>query len=764
MAYRSPSCLARLASTSFRLGECPLAIARFGLIGALALGCKCAPVQPSPPALDRSAASSVAVVELQAPLVTIEPTLVTLNRSRRFLDAKSLLDGLPGEVAVQPIYRFVAAYLGVHTDDGTRSLSLLEGLETQLADLAPDVEILRAQARLLTVDALVGAEWLDAHGQGTPEVWFNAAKTLQRLGRCELALPVVDKAIGALGLAANVRGIRRLADLRALRAQLHEACGAPERGLDDLRWLAVEAPAHGASRERVARAMDEQRLRLEPAQELKRIRRMADAGWVERVDIEAPPFGESQPRLVGPGMIAYFLGRARQVSRTDQLEGARLLARAAEHRAEDPTQLRLDAARLYTREGDVRSAISLYDRAARRDRSRREEAEYYAARVAAMLGEPERGVERYRRLLEDSSRGRFSKLAELDLALLVLAMGDFGQAERRLHQLATQSDDQELVELEGVVATQLGKKDIAVERYRSVIKRSPLSVAGQFAAARLQALSPESVVAVAERPARPRADPPKLSRRVDQLLALGLDELAASAQRIERSAAPRSSGREAIQSSCRIWDKIGYGEAGFVESRALRESLELSEPASDDSRWLWECRFPRPYAPMVERAETEFRLPKDLLYAVMRQESGFDLDVVSPAGAVGLLQLMPETARRVAAEIGFEGKLSLDDPATNLRLGAAYLRKLLDIFNQDLILTVAGYNAGPSAVALWLRHANSSLPELFAARIPYAETQKYVERVISNLAVYRYLYGSVAGLPELSLVLPRAPKVTSGLY
>ena len=158
-------------------------------------------------------------------------------------------------------------------------------------------------------------------------------------------------------------------------------------------------------------------------------------------------------------------------------------------------------------------------------------------------------------------------------------------------------------------------------------------------------------------------------------------------------------------------------------------------------------------------------VPEALLYGVMRQESGFRPRVSSPAGANGLMQVIVPTAERVARDLGdpFDASL-LDDPGPNVRLGAVYLKKLLETFGGNVPLAAGAYNAGPVAVRRWMDGAAELPVDIFVARIPYAETLDYVERVVSNYARYRYLEGGESAVPRLDLALPKAPPSSADLY
>ena len=134
----------------------------------------------------------------------------------------------------------------------------------------------------------------------------------------------------------------------------------------------------------------------------------------------------------------------------------------------------------------------------------------------------------------------------------------------------------------------------------------------------------------------------------------------------------------------------------------------------------------RPYAELVSAAAAANQLPEALLHAVIQTESAYNSSARSAKGAVGLMQLMPETARELGVSDAY-------DPQANIQGGARYLKRLMTLFDNDISLAVAAYNAGPEAV-------------LSRGRVipPFAETQRYVPSVLRQ---YRRLQGLAADAP-----------------
>ncbi|HVO02338.1 MAG TPA: lytic transglycosylase domain-containing protein [Candidatus Cybelea sp.] len=167
-------------------------------------------------------------------------------------------------------------------------------------------------------------------------------------------------------------------------------------------------------------------------------------------------------------------------------------------------------------------------------------------------------------------------------------------------------------------------------------------------------------------------------------------------------------------------------------------AVTAAKQARDAGAEMADYLFPVISLPSGGKAEPAFVL------GLIRQESAFNADAVSPAGAMGLMQLMPNTAQQMANQlkIGKFRASSLTDPKLNVTIGRAYLDKLVDRFNGSYLLATAAYNAGPSRVRDWMdtfgdpRQADTDVVD-WVESIPFDETRNYVQRVMENLQVYR---------------------------
>lgn len=155
-------------------------------------------------------------------------------------------------------------------------------------------------------------------------------------------------------------------------------------------------------------------------------------------------------------------------------------------------------------------------------------------------------------------------------------------------------------------------------------------------------------------------------------------------------------------------------------------------------------RFPLAFREQIDRVATDLKVEPTLIYAIARQESAFDSAALSPAGARGLMQIMPRTAVYTARKAGIphRGNQDLLDAEHNMLLGGHYLNYLLNQYEGNRILAAAAYNAGPSRVNRWLSEAGKERPfDVWIETIPFRETRHYVQNVLSFSVIYGYRLG-----------------------
>lgn len=149
--------------------------------------------------------------------------------------------------------------------------------------------------------------------------------------------------------------------------------------------------------------------------------------------------------------------------------------------------------------------------------------------------------------------------------------------------------------------------------------------------------------------------------------------------------------------------------------------------------------FPRPYYQEVKKWAKFYDVPEYLMYALIRSESFFRPTVASHAGALGLAQLMPGTAKEIARALKIK-EYDVFDPDTNIQFGTYYLSSMIKRFKGRLMPGICSYNAGPVAVSRWLKNTNILEEDIFVESIPYDETRNYGKKLLYTSCMYAYLY------------------------
>lgn len=187
-----------------------------------------------------------------------------------------------------------------------------------------------------------------------------------------------------------------------------------------------------------------------------------------------------------------------------------------------------------------------------------------------------------------------------------------------------------------------------------------------------------------------------------------------------------------------------YAQAGDTYSaiKTGHQAVEHMKGNIDVSDKRLFFAYPLPYADLVADEAGRRRLIDPMLaQALIKQESHYRPDISSKAGAVGLMQVMPFTARDLARRLSIASPdiNALKDPAINIKLGIRYMEDVFERFSNNMVCAVASYNAGPTAVAQWMNKGTTDM-DLFLEDIPYDETRNYVKKVLANYWIYKKLY------------------------
>lgn len=211
--------------------------------------------------------------------------------------------------------------------------------------------------------------------------------------------------------------------------------------------------------------------------------------------------------------------------------------------------------------------------------------------------------------------------------------------------------------------------------------------------------------------------------REKALISLGLYEEAAKELSARRGKNPVAIARLYLEMD--NFNGVYHTVSGMRTKRGEKES---------DS--LWGLNYPLAYRDDVAKNAAATGVPESLVYAVMRAESNYHPSALSPVGAVGLMQVMPATAETLSKG----GSSKLTRPEVNIRLGARHLRDLLSLYDKNVTLAVAAYNAGSGNVKRWQNRLSTLPKDEMVESIPFKETREYVKKVVGAMELYQRLY------------------------
>jgi len=764
---------------------------RFLLPLALALSCG----GPTQVAADSATARPTPPPEPEAPAspLTIEPLLVGAFATGAERWARGDAAGARREL--------VAAIAGAPTDERTRAARLvaaLAALETgdapagrrELEDLAAEWPLVAplalAHAARAAMDAGVAAD-AEALAARVPDgsPWAAIARLVQAdaaYARGDWATAEVRYRRIADDPAAprRLQARRRLGEAiaRQIRPGTRDAARAA-RAIEELAAVAQVVPGTRlgheldlriASLARQLSARERARLVASPEDALRRAQALLDEQKSEDAEKTLKALLRALPARSPhrcPAQLALGESVMRQRERARAVPLLEEAVRACRERPEEARALYLS--------GKTRAAIGRHQEAidhfgaleARHTASTlTDDARLLAAQSALALGQVDGFRERLSSLPDAYPEGDMAGEALWQLAWQAWRGGDLPAALRALDALEARFPRENgwwaagrAPYWRGRVLERMGRRADALVSLQKAIRDFPLSYYMLLALSRVAALDRPTAEALwtelatdrAPAPGLPAAPAPEVLEgegfvRAKVLLRAGLGDLASrelAALGIDGTAARPEDKWLAAYLLDRAGDPV---HAHDILRRRIPEFARAWP--SGDARRKWLVAYPRPFADLVTAAATEHGLPEALVYAIVREESGFSPRVESWANAVGLTQLMPATARRFGAPLGLPvTSETLRDPATNLRIGGAFLAFLRQRFAGSPLLVAAGYNAGETAVKRWLDAAPAAELDELVEAIPYDETRGYAKRVAASWATYHALYGD--GTPPL---------------
>ncbi len=228
-------------------------------------------------------------------------------------------------------------------------------------------------------------------------------------------------------------------------------------------------------------------------------------------------------------------------------------------------------------------------------------------------------------------------------------------------------------------------------------------------------------------------------------------------------------GRSEWDAAVRRLDADARLQAAVLAHRWGWHSRAIATAADGEQYDDLNIRYPLPFAEAFAEHARAASVSPSWALGVARSESLFMADVRSPAGAIGVMQVMPGTGRLTARELQMDwhGRVTLTDPAANIRLGTWFLGRMQERFANNPVLATAAYNAGPLRVEAWLPQRTALDARIWIETIPYAETRRYVRRVLTADTIFAWRLAGRPGrlsarLPEIPAAAPRVAAVRAG--
>jgi soluble lytic murein transglycosylase len=420
-----------------------------------------------------------------------------------------------------------------------------------------------------------------------------------------------------------------------------------------------------------------------------------------------------------------------------------------------------------------------------------DDALFLSGNIYREANDMKKGLLFYRRLVSLYPESKFADSAIWWNAWAYYRAGEYGNAERTLQELINAYPRSFLVSQarywQGRIAEKTGNNAKASAYYARVLKQAPYTYYGYRAAERIANVGNANETMQAEDSGETADDscgdgpgeeagcrqdqlfpadlddgPPVWTEETKQLLAaepsfkktlelvhLDMKKEAAADLWYLQDRLPRKRGT-LIGLSKAFFELGDYYRSLILVLRNYERYLEGGRPQVPAD--LWQLAYPQGYWDSIVAYSRKYGQDPYFIAAIIREESQFREEALSPAGARGVMQVMPATGEWIASAIRLQrfDKTRLFESDTAINLGTWYIGHLMKRFKNDPLLAAAAYNAGPAAVAGWIgSNGTGASREEFVESIPFSETRGYVKKVLRNYAEYKRIYGKPAAAPVL---------------
>ena len=583
------------------------------------------------------------------------------------------------------------------------------------------------------------------------------AKILENNGKKEAALSVLSETEKRLSeFSKTSRPLSYLPEIIFLQGQIYQQMGRNNEAYDRYRQLHVIYPTNQLTqlaKVEMNKLAKQANIVIKPLtidEQAHRIEELLSDVQYQQVIIEVTELLSNKPPL--PGRFYFHLARAQKGLRKRNLANA-ALRKFLKHY---PQHTRVQEAlfiigRNLWNTGHYRDGLKYFEKSIDKAPGSlvARQARFFIGKMHEEKKRYPQAIKHYVALVKQFEADEFAERAAWQLGWLNYAKGDFQKAIDYFMDSARRYPSGLFIESSmfwtAKSAEKLGRGEFAQQLYKDVNTRFPYTYYGIRASGKRTDKKPvqnenNNIEISLKEPTLSTQEQFHYLRGIE-LSATGFYEDASyEIKKLENTVRKNLSGV--------LWLTTLYNNAhaysNTVRIMQLYKDFKTKIGEKELTNNFWKNFYPLAYAETIRDSAKNYGVDPHFVKGLIRQESLFDSQVQSRAGAIGLMQIMPKTGQMLYANSKMDGPYStniLFDPETNIQLGIQYISELNQRFNKNATHVLISYNAGPHVLKKWLkRFSHLNDPDVFIESIPYPETRKYVKKVLRNYGIYRILY------------------------